>query len=115
MMRNAITSVALPGEPVETRLPFRSAILAMPLPSIVTTCIRFGYRIISVFSGTLAPLNLSSPRSASWLASVMAKAMYGLPLPTSLRLSTEPPVTSAVACMPGTCLDSTAAMPPPIG
>ena len=28
IMRNAITSVALPGEPVDTRLPFRSAILA---------------------------------------------------------------------------------------
>ena len=72
--RKPMTSVALPGEPVETRLPFRSAMLLMPVPSIVTTCIRLGYRIISVFSGTLAPLNLSSPRSASWPASAMVKA-----------------------------------------
>ena len=73
--RNAITSVALPGEPVETRLPFRSAILLMPRPSTVTTCMRFGYRTISVRSGTLLPLNLSSPRNASWLASAIVKAM----------------------------------------
>src|SRR6266705_1961649 len=32
MTRNPITSVALPGEPVETRLPFRSAIFVMPMP-----------------------------------------------------------------------------------
>ena len=44
--RNAITSVALPPEPVETRLPLRSAILVMPVPSIVTTCMRFGYSTI---------------------------------------------------------------------
>ena len=31
MTRNAITSVALPGEPVETRLPLRSDIFSMPL------------------------------------------------------------------------------------
>ena len=42
MTRNAITSVALPGDPVETRLPFRSAIVSMPVPSTVTTCMRFG-------------------------------------------------------------------------
>ena len=42
MTRNAITSVALPGEPVETRLPLRSAIVSMPVPSTVTTCMRFG-------------------------------------------------------------------------
>jgi hypothetical protein len=35
--------------------------------------------------------------------------------PISLRLSTEPPVTRAVACMPGTYFDSTLAMPPPSG
>ena len=34
-MRNAITSVPLPGEPVETTLPRRSASRSMPLPSIV--------------------------------------------------------------------------------
>ncbi len=33
MTRNAITSVALPGEPVDTRLPLRSVILSMPVPS----------------------------------------------------------------------------------
>ena len=37
-----MTSVALPGEPVETRLPLRSRIELMPVPSIVTTCMRFG-------------------------------------------------------------------------
>jgi len=37
-----MTSVALPGEPVETRLPLRSFIVAMPVPSTVTTCMRFG-------------------------------------------------------------------------
>ena len=37
-----MTSVALPGEPVDTRLPLRSDILLMPVPSIVTTCMRFG-------------------------------------------------------------------------
>ena len=42
MTRNAITSVALPGDPVETRLPFRSAMVWMPVPSTVTTCMRFG-------------------------------------------------------------------------
>ena len=42
MTRNAMTSVALPGEPVDTRLPLRSAIVLMPVPSIVTTCIWFG-------------------------------------------------------------------------
>ena len=57
-----MTSVALPGEPVDTRLPLRSASVLMPVPSMVTTCMRFGYMIMSVRSGTLAPLNLSSPR-----------------------------------------------------
>ncbi len=37
-----MTSVALPGEPVDTRLPLRSAIVLTPVPSIVTTCMRFG-------------------------------------------------------------------------
>ena len=40
--RNAISSVALFGAPVETRLPLRSANLTMPVPSTVTTCMRFG-------------------------------------------------------------------------
>ena len=76
---------------------------------------RFGYSTIRVRSGTLLPLNLSSPFSASRPASAIVKPMYGFSVPISLRLSTEPPVTSAVACMPGTYLDSTAASPPPIG
>ena len=59
--RNAITSVALPPEPVETRLPFRSFIVLMPAPSTVTTCMRLGYITISVRTGTGLPLNLSSP------------------------------------------------------
>ena len=42
MTRKAITSVALPPEPVDTRLPFRSAIFSTPAPSILTTCIWFG-------------------------------------------------------------------------
>ena len=37
-----ITSVPLTGAPVETRLPLRSVILLMPVPSTVTTCMRFG-------------------------------------------------------------------------
>ena len=40
--RNAITSVALPGEPVDTRLPFRLAMLVTPVPSTDTTCMRLG-------------------------------------------------------------------------
>ena len=95
--RNAITSTPLPGEPVETRLPLRSAIVLMPLPSIVTTCIRFGYSTISVLRGTLLPLNLSRPCAASLAASTIAKPTSDLPVPISFRLSTEPPVTSAVA------------------
>ena len=59
--RKAITSVALPGEPVDTRLPLRSASLLMPLPSTLTTCMRLGYSTTSVRTGTLLPLNLSSP------------------------------------------------------
>src|SRR4029079_2596067 len=42
MTRNAITSVALPGEPVETRLPLRSDIFSTPVPSMLTTCMRLG-------------------------------------------------------------------------
>ena len=60
-IRKAITSVALPGDPVEMCLPLRSAILLMPRPSVDTRCIRFGYSTIKVRSGTLLPLNLSSP------------------------------------------------------
>jgi hypothetical protein len=40
--RKANTSVALPPEPVETRLPLMSPILVTPVPSIETTCMRLG-------------------------------------------------------------------------
>ena len=60
-------------------------------------------------------LNLSSPTDASLAASAIEKATYGLPVPINFKLSTEPPVTSAVADIPGTLLDSMAARPPPIG
>jgi hypothetical protein len=40
--RNAITSVALPGGPDDTRLPLMSSIFSMPMPSIYTTCMRLG-------------------------------------------------------------------------
>ena len=42
MTRKAMTSVALPGEPVDTRLPLRSFMLLTPMPSTLTTCMRFG-------------------------------------------------------------------------
>jgi len=64
---------------------------------------------------TLASLNLSVPCAASYAASAIENPTSDLPAPISLRLSTDPPVTSAVACRPGTCLDRTAAMPPPSG
>ena len=66
---------------------------------------RFGYATASVRTGIGLPLNLSSPRSASYAASVCVNAMYGLPVPISRMLSTEPPVTSAVADMPGIAFD----------
>src|SRR5216684_1627598 len=71
MTRNAITSVALPPEPVETRLPFRSFMVLTPVPSIVTTCIRLGYMTIRVRIGTGLPVNLSWPLSASSPASAI--------------------------------------------
>ena len=55
-------------------------------------------------TGTLVPLNLSSPLAASSAASAMTKASSLWPVLMSLRLSTEPPVTSAVASNPGTVL-----------
>src|SRR5262245_57927341 len=61
------------------------------------------------------PLNLSSPLSASSAASTITSATSLCCEPINLRLSTEPPVTRAVACTPGTYLDSTFAMPPPSG
>ncbi|MNC96726.1 hypothetical protein D3C83_141770 [compost metagenome] len=76
---------------------------------------RFGYSTASVRTGIGLPLNLSWPLTASIAASACVSAMYGLPVPISCRLATEPPVTSAVACMPGTFFDSTAANPPPSG
>ena len=40
--RKAITSVALPGLPVLTCFPFRSAVVLIPVLSTLTKCIRFG-------------------------------------------------------------------------
>jgi len=71
MTRNAMTSVALPPDPVDTRLPLRSAILLTPAPSIETTCMRFGYITIRVRTGTGLPVNLSWPLYASSVASAM--------------------------------------------
>ena len=45
----------------------------------------------------------------------MVKAMSALPAPMSFRLSIEALVTSAVATMPGKCLESTFATAPPRG
>ncbi len=61
MTRNPITSVALPPEPVDTRLPLRSAIFLIPVLVIETTCMRLGYSTISVRTGTGLPVNLSLP------------------------------------------------------
>ena len=60
--RKAISSVALFGAPVDTRLPLRSANLLMPVPSTLTTCMRFGYATISARSGTVPLWNLPWPR-----------------------------------------------------
>ena len=113
--RNAMTSVALPGAPVLMRLPLRSFMVLMPVPSTVTTCMRFGYSTRRVRRSTFLPANLPSPTCASFAASAIEKPTYGLPVPIRFRLSTDPPVTSAVADMPGTLLESTDARPPPIG
>ena len=113
--RSAMTSTPLPGEPVDTRLPLRSASLVMPVPSTVTICMRFGYSTISVRALTFASLNLSMPCAASHAASTIENATSDLPAPMSFRLSTEPPVTSAVACRPGMYLERMLAIPPPSG
>ncbi len=71
--RKAITSVALPGEPVLTRFPLRSCMVLMPVDSTVATCIWFGYRINKVRKSIGLPLNLSSPEIASFAASAIEK------------------------------------------
>ena len=86
-------SVALPGEPTETRLPARDLKFAMPAPSTVTACMRFGYMAANVLTGNGLPSNLSQPFDASYAASTMVNPMSACSSPTSLRLSTEPPVT----------------------
>lgn len=113
--RSAITSVPLLGSPVEMRLPFRSVSCLMPLASVVTTCILFGYSTIRVRASTLRSLNLARPLTASQAVSAMVKPKSCLPCPISCRLATDAPVTSAVASQPGTYFDRIAAMPPPIG
>ena len=50
-------------------------------------------------TATGLPLNLSSPLSASSAASTITMATSLCLVPISLRLSTEPPVTRAVACI----------------
>ena len=70
---------------------------------------------MSVRTATGEPLNLSSPLSASSAASTITSPTSLWPVWISRRLSTEPPVTRAVACTPGTYFDSTFAMPPPSG
>src|SRR5262249_43555103 len=74
MRRKAITSVALPGGPVETRLPLRSASFSTPAPSMPTTAMRLGSSTISVRPSAGAPLILSSPLSASSAASTITSA-----------------------------------------
>ena len=51
----------------------------MPVPSTVTTCIRFGYSTINVRALTLASLNLSVPCAASHAASTIEKPTSDLP------------------------------------
>ncbi len=113
--RKANTSVAEPGDPVEMRLPFRSSILFTPVPSTVTTCMWFGYITTRAWIGSLPLVNLSVPLIASHDASTWTKARSALPVPMSFRLSTEPPVTSAVAVIPGNAFDRMLAKPPPSG
>ena len=69
-----MTSVALPALPAEMRLPFKSAMVLMPVASVVTTCMRLGYSTNKVFTSTLRPLNFSWPLAASKAASTMEKA-----------------------------------------
>ena len=45
--------------------------------------------------------------------SIVENPMSASPAPTSFTLSTDPPVTSAVTCMPATFCVRTRAMPPP--
>ena len=114
MTRNAKISVPLPGAPVETRLPLRSSNLVMPLPSTVTTCIRLTYMTTSALIGSFLG-NLSLPLIASTAVSTWVKATSALPAPTSFMLSIEPPVTSAVAVMPGISLARMLPKPPASG
>ena len=95
--RCAISSVALFGAPVDTRLPFRSANLLMPVPSTVTTCMRFGYATISERIGTWPPENLPCPLKPSHAASAIDSAMSDFFWFMSCRLATEPAVDSAFA------------------
>ena len=107
-------SVPLPGEPVDTRLPLRSSNLVMPLPSTVTTCIRLEYMTTSARTGSFLGKR-SRPFSASTAVSTCVKAISALPEPISFMLSSEPPVTSAVAVMPDSSLPRMAAKPPASG
>jgi hypothetical protein len=52
-------------------------------------------------AGTARPRNGPAPRSPSTAASTWPNTMPTRPAPSSWKLATEPPVTSAVALMPG--------------
>jgi hypothetical protein len=76
---------------------------------------RFGYSTISVFSGTFAPLNLSSPRNASWLAIGHRERDVGLAAGDQLQVVDRPARDLGGGLHAGTCFERTAAMPPPSG
>ena len=58
--RCAMISVPLPGKPVETRFPFRSTSLSIPLSSKVTICILLGYKKTRARTGSFL-LNFPFP------------------------------------------------------
>ena len=92
-----------------------SSILLMPVPSTVTTCMWLGYMTTSALIGSLPLANLSVPLMASQAASTWVKHRSALPEPISCRLATEPPVTWAVAVVPGKVLPRMLPKPPPRG
>ena len=65
MGRIAVISVPLAGAPVDTRLPFRSLKVLMPLPSTVTRACGSARTPRACAAHTLWSLNLSSPLAAS--------------------------------------------------
>jgi Tripartite ATP-independent periplasmic transporter, DctM component len=65
-------------------------------------------------SGPRIAWELKLPLTASSAVSTGVNAPSGLPEPTSFMLSSEPPVTSAVAVMPGNSLAIMVPIPPPV-